>query len=360
MCRVPTKNQRSRRCLLLAGLIFLAVQIAVGLFLDLSLPKIRFQGAVQVVKAASELGRSPDIVFVGSSRFKSGLNMGEFQEFMSAKFGQDAPLMFNAAIAGADPFAMDYVVRLLYGHGTRQKMAIVEVGPDTVKLRCSWIHHHIVRMITWKDMPDVLRDVIKYNGIPKLLASRIIPVFLYRRELLTWIFSSPPPYLKADGAAKAKGRPASTDAREDSTPDPAEVLRLSRISARETAKMFENYQIGGINAQHLESLLAYLHQRNVAVILVRFPASKAFLDCYTPEIDRKFMDYIEYLTRAYGGSFVDYRDRVPNEFFRDTLHLTPAGAVVFSRMLASEVLRDAWMSYTEPLERSASMKRGGE
>jgi hypothetical protein len=345
MSRGRTKSDRSRRCLLLAGLVFLALQLGVGLILDRSLPKIRFLYAVQVMNAAARLSRSPDIVFMGSSRFRGGLNMGQLQEFMSTSFGADAPLMFNAAVPAGDPFVMDYLIRLLARQGIAPGMAIIEVSPETVMLGCPWTDYEIIRLITWQDMPDALQDFIaSWKHIAHLPSSRIIPISLYRKELLTWIFDSPPPYLKAASAAAPPDRPAAPDVNKGSTPEPAEDSTKSQ-PVPGIAKLFRNYQIRGINAQHLESMLAYLHQRNVPVILVGVPVARVALDCYTPEINRKFIDYIEYLRRAYGCSFVDCRYRVPNKFFKDEVHLGPAGAVLFTHMLESEMLHDAWMNF---------------
>ncbi|MGO9529766.1 MAG: hypothetical protein ACLP2X_16655 [Syntrophobacteraceae bacterium] len=351
MSRGRAKSDRSRRCLLLAGLAFLALQLGVGLILDRSLPKIRFSDAETVISAAARLSRSPDIMFMGSSRFRGGLNMGELQEFMSTSFGVDAPLMFNAALPAGDPFAMDYLIRLLARQGITPGMVIIELSPETVKPWCPWMDIQIVRLITWQDIPDALQDFIASRRISHLLSSRIIPVFLYRKELLTWIFGSPPPYLKAASVAAA-------DVYKGPTPEPAEESIKSRPVPPGIAKFFRNYQIGGINAQHLEAMLTYLHQRNVPVILVGFPGCRYYLDCCTPEINGKFMDYIEYLRCAYGCSFVDCRNRVPNKFFKDDLHLGPAGAVLFTHMLESEVLHDAWMNFRRSQKNESSGVEG--
>jgi len=220
-------------------------------------------------------------------------------------------------------------------------------------------------------MPDALQDFIaSWKHISHLPSSRIIPISLYRKELLTWIFDSPPPYLKAaSAAAPPPDLPAAPDVNKGSTPEPAEDSTKSQPAADSTksqpvpgiAKLFRNYQIRDINAQHLESMMAYLHQRNVPVILVGFPADRVALACYTPEINRKFMDYIEYLRRAYGCSFVDCRYRVPNKFFKDEVHLGPAGAVLFTHMLESEVLHDAWMNFRRSQKNASSgVERAGK
>ncbi len=285
--------------------------------------------------------------------------MRELQELMSKSFGADAPLMFNAAVPAGDPFTMDHVVRLLAGQGITPGMAIIEVNPETVKPWCPWIGFEVIRLITWQDMPDLLPDLIAARRVSFLLSSRIIPVFLYRKELLNWIFDSPPPYLKAAGAAAAApGQPAVPRNHEDSTPEPAEGSVNPQPVPQSIARYFRNYRIGGINAQHLESMLSYLHQRNVPVILVGFPACRYYLAACSPEVNRKFMDYIEYLEHAYGCSYVDCRNRVPNKFFLDDVHLCPDGAVLFTRVLESEVLHDVWINFRRSRQTESSGKEG--
>jgi hypothetical protein len=39
------------------------------------------------------------------------------------------------------------------------------------------------------------------------------------------------------------------------------------------------------------------------------------------------------------------RNRVPNKFFLDDVHLCPDGAVLFTRVLESEVLHDVWINF---------------
>lgn len=345
MSRARTKGNRSKRCLVLAGVIFLAVQFGAGLILDRSALEVRFFYGTRIINAAARLERPPDILFLGSSRLRGGLDMKECQELMSKRFGEDAPLMFNAAVPAGDPFVMDHLVRQLCRKGITPGMAIIEVSLETVKLNSPWMDYQISQLMTWQDMPDALPDFIASRRISHLLSTRLIPVFLYRKELLTWIFDSSPPYLKAaspTGAAPA--RPAAPDGPQDSAPGQANAGGAPNPVPPEISKMFRNYRIGGINAQHLESMLEFLRQRNVVVILLGTPAGKYHLGCYTPEINKKFMDHMDYLSRTYGCSFVDYRARVPNEYFKDALHLNKDGALFFTRMLGSEVLKDAWIN----------------
>jgi hypothetical protein len=366
-----TQRERSRRCLLLVGLLFLVGQLGVGLMLDWALPKIRFTDADNMVKGVAGLSRPPDIMFMGSSRFLGAIDIGELDKLMQASRGQQAPLLFNAAIPAADAFAMDYLLRLLISHGITPGMVVVEISPETVKVWGPWLDIQIARLITWQDMPDALPDFIARRRISRLLSSRLIPLYLYRKELLTWMIGSPPPYLTVASAATSP-QPNSGAGVEELGPPPAPepgpsamVAGLNRLAASDTlldpqqeldaaikksqsqapmvASWLRDYRIGGINAQHLESMLALLRDRKVPVILVGAPVCKLHFARYTPEINRKFLDYMAYLSRTYGCLFVDYRDRVPDEFFRDTYHVTKAGGLFFSRMFAREVLSEVWL-----------------
>ena len=48
------------------------------------------------------------------------------------------------------------------------------------------------------------------------------------------------------------------------------------------------------------------------------------------------------LRRIYCVSFVDYRDRVPDELFRSAYYTTPQGESYASRLFAREVLAPLW------------------
>ena len=346
MSRGRTKSDRSRRCLLLAGLVFLAVQLGVGLILDRSLPKIRFLDAEQVMNAAAGLSRSPDIVFMGSSRFRGGLNMGELQEFMSTSFGVDCAAHVQRGLACRRPLRdglpdpASGQARHYAGNGDNRSQSGNRKAGVPLDGFSDYPADHLAGHA---GCPAGFHRVQAYLTLAVVAHHPRFPVSQGTVDL---DFGSPPPYLKAaSAAAPPMDRPAAPDVHKDSTPEPAEDSIKSQPVPPDIAKLFRNYQIGGINAQHLESMLTYLHQRNVPVILVGVPACRYYLDCYTPEINRKFMDYIEYLRCAYGCSFVDCRNRVPNKFFKDDVHLSPAGAVLFTRMLESEVLHDAWMNF---------------
>jgi len=108
------------------------------------------------------------------------------------------------------------------------------------------------------------------------------------------------------------------------------------------SKWLRDYRIEGLNPHHLQALLEFLRAQNVTVIMVGVPVSQAHYDCYTSDINQKFLDYMHQLSAAYGCRFVDYRNRVPDDLFRDNHHMTINGGLFFSSMLQEEVLSEAW------------------
>jgi hypothetical protein len=103
-------------------------------------------------------------------------------------------------------------------------------------------------------------------------------------------------------------------------------------------KWLRDYQIGGAMPQALERLLGRCRAHHVAVILIGAPVSEVHRKAYTNQVDAVYRDYLHGLERAYGCRFIDCRDRVPDAYFLDHHHLGVEGGVLFSRLLANEIL----------------------
>lgn len=350
--RRENRQKRNKRILLLVGLLILAGQIGVGLLLDQNLLKVRFPAAEAMINAIARLPRQPDIVFMGSSRFEGGINVAEIRQLMEIPFGEEAPQMFNASIRASDPYSMHFLMRMLADRGVMPRMVVLEISPETVTTAGPFQNIQVARLLTWKDMPVDAPDLLARRQYSRLLSSRLLPIFLYRRELLTWLIGSEPPYLTLAETAAQQPAPIGEDADivRPSAPDipvmtqeqREAVLRQLQAAAPTVRKWLRDYRIAGLNPRHLESMLKLLRTHKVTIILVGVPVSQPHYDCYTHDINQKFLDYMSYLSRTYGCRFVDYRNRVPDEFFRDTHHLTKNGGAFFSRMLQEEVLCEAW------------------
>lgn len=346
--REHSRQKRSQRLLMLVAFFVIAGQLGMGILLDYYSPKVRFTAADDIAKAVTQLSRSPDLLLLGSSRFAAAINIHELRRLMRSTDGEQAPQITNAAFEGADPYSMHYLLRLLTDHGRVPGAVIIEVSPETVKLAGPFQAYQVTRVLTWKDMPEAMSDLIEGKQHSRLLSSRLIPVFLYRRELLTHLVGVQPPYLSLAGGTKphsvyfdmiAEASPVATSKHHVFTLEEKDAA-ASRIqeSLPTVRKWLKNYHISGLNPRHLQSMLAYLQAHNVAVALVGVPVAKMHFECYSAEINRKFLDYMDMLCRTYGCRFVDYRNRFSDDLFRDSHHLNVNGAIEFSRMLHQEVL----------------------
>ncbi len=350
--RGHSRRRRNKRILLLAGILVIAGQLGVGLLLDHDPLKVRFMAADAIVKAVTSLSKPPDILFLGSSRFGNAVNTVELSRLMHLTCGEQNPLIVNAAFPGADPYSMHFLLRILADRGITPGAVVVEVSPETVKLAGVFQPLQVTRILTWKEMPEAASDLIAGRQYSRLLSSRLIPFFLYRQELLTYLVGLSPPYLSLTGGTEP--HPASANIGAPAAVPPAPEFQVFSHEEQDAAvrriqstipnvqKWLKNYRISGQNPRHLESMLAYLRAHNVVAILAGVPVAKVHFECYSTEINQKFLDYMNLLCRNYGCRFVDYRNRLSDDLFHDTHHLNTNGGIVFSRILQQEVLCEVW------------------
>jgi len=346
---VHQRQRRSKRLLLTVLILIAAAQLGVGLLLDLDPLKVRFRPAESIIANLCEASRHPDILFLGSSRFGDGIKIGELQKAMNETFGKEAPLMVNCAFPAADPYSMDFLLRHILRRGITPAMVVMEISPETVMLGGPYQGGQVTRILTLKDMPEAAADLIAFGKLTELMDSRLIPIYTFRMELLTYLFGDSPPYL-APPAGILSPVPAPTAAKAQAAALPRNVsrvekenrLRLIQSARPNVQSWLRGFRIKGLNVRHLESMLAYFQTHGIAAILVGVPVTKMHFECYSQEINLKFLDYMNTLARTYGCRFVDYRDRFADDLFYDHHHLTPEGGSEFCQVFQEEVLCQAW------------------
>jgi hypothetical protein len=104
----------------------------------------------------------------------------------------------------------------------------------------------------------------------------------------------------------------------------------------------QDYEVGGIASLALERVLQRCQANGIRVLLVAPPVSAAHRALYTPEIEAAFRAELARLTADFPCPFLDYRDRIPDEYFYDNHHLLNAGAALFTQELTQEVILPAW------------------
>lgn len=383
------RQLRSKRLLLLVVVLIAVAQLGVGILLDQYPLKVRFRLAESVLNHLARTSHRPDILFLGSSRFGAAVNIVELQQTMQETFGKDAPLTYNCWFPGADPYSLDFLLQHILRRGIRPGMVVLEISPETVMLAGPFQGGQVTRIMTWKDMLGALEDLVVSKKYPRLMSSRLIPISLFRMELLTYLFGVSPPYLALPRDSQQQHplkavenmdetpppiaeaqvnpnqpTPASSDASPQhpanaaANPEPAgaaqvhaqnssqaerdDVRKLILSAQPRVQRWLRNFRIRGLNARHLESMLAYFQAQGIPTILVGVPVTKMHYECYSEKTNREFLEYMDKLCRKYGSSFVDYRNRFSDELFYDHMHMTYAGGHAFSRVFQQEVLSEAW------------------
>jgi hypothetical protein len=359
---------RARRVLAVAAVAIVASQLATGLALDEAPLRVRFPQGAKVLEWAGRLGDAPYALLLGSSRFW-GIDMDAVAATLRDG-GHDVPVVKGAVPAG-DAVVADLLLPRLLAQGSRPRLVVLEVSPETVARPSPWVTDHVIRFFTWRDVGAWLPEIVRGDRMSRAFGARLAPIEVYRRELLTWMTGSAPPYLRVPRAgeagvnglvatatanARVGARPATepvrpTPTRESPsaandaaspTDDAVSAARPGRVAAtlagvRQTRKWLRRYRADGRAAQHLERLVVRCRDAGVAIVLVGVPVSSRIRALYTPDVERAFGEVVERARRS-GAEFLDYRARVPDALFKDHHHLNARGSTFFASLLASEVI----------------------
>ena len=317
-----------------------AGEILAGFLIDRAPLEIRFPEAFETIRAARWRGRPPDVVFFGGSRFLSQFSAEIVQQELATTTSDDLPLVLNAAMGAADPVTFDFLSARLLEAGVRPSVAVVEISPETVSRRTWLLTGHLTRHLTWADVINFLPDVLYSNAVPRLLATRFIPVYFFRHEFRRWASESTG--LQSPSCCRVdRTNPPQT---EKSRYDDMTLAERLILQARENSGRLHRFQIGGFSARALERMLERYRSFGVTTILLGVPVSSPSRAVYVPEIDAAFLAYMQKMRERYGVYFFDYRDRIPDELFRAAYYTTPRGTSYVSRLVAREILAPLWQN----------------
>lgn len=350
--------QRARRVLAWLACAWLAGQLAVGAVLDAAPVGVRFRQGGKVLDIAPRLAAEPFVMLLGSSRFRDielgALSDGLADAFADADAGEPPRILQGAVLAG-DAVVFDFLLERLIAQGTPPALAIMEMSPETLSYPAHWLEDHVTRMFTWRDLPAWLGEIVARGRLDAFLENRLQPIHVYRSELLGWLTLERGPYLRVplpDPPALPDEREARRPARIPTGAHPVVLARATGGSGKPDAQTssglsrmrewLEDYRIGGLETRSLESALARCRAAGVRVVLVGVPVTSWHRDLYTPEILAAYDAYLGPLLEETGVRYLEFRDRVPDELFKDNHHLAPEGGAVFGRMLAREVIAPAW------------------
>src|SRR5262245_10244270 len=355
--RRATFSRRSRTALAWAAGLFVAGQLVAGLVLDYAFPLTRFPSAGQVLEYAANEPAPPAVVFLGSSRTGTGIDVAEANRILAATGRQPPPRVVNAAVPAGDALSTEFVFSQLLDQGAKPAWAVIEVSPEALNVRSPFMKEHVVRQFNWEDVPTRLGDVLRSQGGWLYLESRMLPLYTHRRQIVREAKQAvrsrvpestpaqPPKTAPADPIADTKAAGAlDWDAiiRDRGRHSPDELREMSRIGAETVVRRWlRNYRPGGPAADALERLLAHCRAEGIGVILLAVPACAAHRAEYTLEVESAFRSYLDRLSVEYGCRFVDARDWVPDTLYSDALHIHPNHGKTFTSRLVRDVVLDA-------------------
>lgn len=330
---------------------FVLIQGVGGYLLDYQWPRIRFPAAFYTFDKYDEQTRSPDVICLGSSRTQSSLFPTEMELALRQVTGNPKINAFNAFVPGGDLISSEYVLKELWQRGARPKVVTVEVLPEETNHLNDWLKLHVLRQLTWENMPDTALELVRTGHFLRLLRARVVPLYTHRYELvkrarmaLEDMLPAPEPETTVAPRRPRKAEPP---------PEWTELIkRANRVTpaVREetmkglpgVARGLRNYRIGGSSTRAMNRLLDFCEEHQIAVLLVGIPVSKPHRDLYTPEIDAQFLGYMKQLEETRGVRFVDCRHYTPDRMFFDNHHADGNGGRYFSQRFTREHLVGFW------------------
>ena len=371
MVRLSDHRRRAFGVMCWIALFYCAAQVGGGLALDYLWPQVRFPSAYRKLATLRAWPRSPDILFLGSSRTGTDCR----QELISQQLQERCPgeplLAYNASLTAGDFVSNDFLLDLFLKNGVRPKVAVVEVTPEMV-CRCNtWLQMHVSRQLRWDDVPHYFTDVCRAGQLGRLCMARLEPLYVHRQEILDDFSRS---LLREGNDLEPEGVPVLPSASKTG-PDSTRSERVIGVltSRRSAPKQTEidwqtviaksvggidvsqverteiglygprrvlrpGYAIGGTATECFERILSNCRAHEITTLLLEVPVCSRYRALYTPEIDGIFRAYIKQVTEKYGCRFVACRNWVPDLLFYDNHHLTIDGGVYFSQRFTAEVL----------------------
>ncbi len=334
-------TKKARRTLALSALIIFLGEILAGFLIDRAPLEIRYPDAARIMRMSQKNGTPPDIVFFGGSRFQSQINADAIEQELARTTSSRPTFVFNAGISYGEPVVFDFLVARLLDAGVRPSVAVIEVSPETVSRRNIALEVHLTRQFSGAEALQSLTHTVYSGGFSRLLSTRFIPVYLFRHEFRRWAIEGSGLQFLLCCPAESKSPSPQAQAPAVAKMPVAEQLKAGASVTRSRLRYFK---VGGLSARALERLLERYKSLGVTTILLGVPISSPSRAEYVPEIDAEFLAYMQKLRAIYGVYFVDYRDRVPDEFFRSAYYTTPQGALYVSRLISHEVLAPLWQN----------------
>ncbi|HEX3316123.1 MAG TPA: hypothetical protein VHR72_14595 [Gemmataceae bacterium] len=351
--RIRAEAARCRVLLLTALAAFFCVQLAGGAIVERFRPGIRHKLLEDRLAALRRQPSTPDLVFLGSSRFDLGLDANVLTSELRRSLDRPDFRAIGAAVPGSDFLVMEKILDEMDRIDMHPPTLVVEMVPFHLLDCNAWYNIDLYQVLTWSDIPEHLTEVVRSGQFGRLVASRLLPLVIHSDAILKNL-CSPSLYVREtercpvpiiDDADMARRMDPSGDT-------PADVERGHK-GLESFARQYRRQTIGGTSKAAFERILTRCARHGTRVLLVGAPVTSAHREARAP-IEDAYRKYMESVQARFGVSFVDCGAALPDALFADHHHLKRlAGTVVFSRYLAREVLAP-WLDGRSPSIRLVS------
>lgn len=328
---------RGKRTLLWMCGCFVALQLAGSFVVDYVLPQVRFPQAYRRFADLKSMPRSPEVVYLGSSRFQGLLNHSELTHELRDCTGRSDLCVFDGAVEGGDPIAMEFVFREILQRGVCPKLLVVEASPEFLNRHNGSYSLHVARQIKWGDIPDHWSGLIEGNAFQRLLLDRLLPLYRHRYHLLKQAGRAFAPldgeYALAPRHGMSDTEVATLRAAFDRPLTPEHLERINHSGG-----LLKRYELG-VSCRSLERILDLCREHDIRPLLVGAPVSSYFRAEYAGAIQNCYQEFLDRLQTRCPFRYVECRDALPDHLFVDSIHAkAPEGTIVFSRFLARQAI----------------------
>jgi hypothetical protein len=331
--------------------LFFAIQVSAGLLLDHVWPLVRFPEAAAVYDSLAAQTVAPRVVFLGSSRTQGGIRPAEICPLLERECRLEQPCgIFNAAVPAGDAIVYEQLFAGLQRRGVQPEYLVIEVNPETLNNRNDWLGIHTYRQLNWGDVWTYTIPTVRAGHGMRLLSSRFFPLFLHRSKILeqitawcqgkqveqSWAWKQPnPPTQRAATGSVDWGHLLQAPPCFVSEELRAKIKLSTDLQPR---RWLKTYSTRGFNKDALIHLLERCREEHIKTILLSAPVTGSHRDTYKPVVESQFRDCMAELQQHYGLGWVDARDWIADGLFVDNHHLSPAGAVYYSRLITRRML----------------------
>lgn len=296
----------------------------------------------------------PDVLIVGSSRALQGVDPKALKQSLAQK-GRSGLTIFNFAVNGATAQVVDFQLRRL-------------LKPQQLPQMIVWADG--VRAFNSGRVDRTFNSIIASEGNQLLVAGIRPKLPEDEPNVIPQCYQFPQP-CRSGSFQKASILPVATidDRTIDILPiantavmginpvsdlaDSIDSNGFMPLSARYNPNTYyndrpyvsgrfdrdyENFNLGGKQAQALNSVIALTKSRKIPLVFVSLPLTDDYLDDTRIWAQEQFRQRMQQLSRQKGFAFRDLSQQWPSrhEYFFDPSHLNRFGAIAVSRLIAAD------------------------